>query len=260
VRRFFYPLLVMTALIFLPGDVSAQGEPIDSLAKANEVLEQAHFAFDRGDFSKALDIYTKVAESGYGTAQVWFNAGTAAYRAGDKGKAVLYYSRALRQDPGYERASRSLQFISPASNEGNALISSNAIERFFRQREPSTWVLIAQVFFILVCVGLGKAMAARTSESRGHWLAVMGWSFAFTVIFAGVAYYSFTLRLGSDEAVIMVDGASARSAPSSSSPAKLELPAGTIVSLDGTVRNDYVRVTLADGEAGFVALEQLEKI
>ena len=44
---------------------------IKDLDSANKVLERGHYAFERGETREAMNMYVKVAQSGYGTASVW---------------------------------------------------------------------------------------------------------------------------------------------------------------------------------------------
>ena len=92
-------LLAIVAAFFFPAVAPAQSDrfaAITTLEEANKVAENAHLAFERGESRLAQDDYLRIANSSFGGAQSWFNAGTAAYRSGDIGRAVLYYKRALK--------------------------------------------------------------------------------------------------------------------------------------------------------------------
>lgn len=243
----------------LPADEALQ-RPVDSVAAANDVMEAAHLAYQRGDTELAMRLYERVAQAGYGTAQVWTNAGTAAFRSGDTGRAVLFYARALRTDPEYRPARQSLEFVSPATNEETAFIAGNLPARFLRQVSPATWFLGAQLFYIVVCFALARVLASADRDTRGHWLAVFGWCLAITVVLGGVGYAADSVRRGGSEAVVLLDRSVARSEPSHDSVAKLELPAGTIVRLLESPRAGFVRFELGDGRTGFLSTDLLEGI
>lgn len=259
-RPLLIPLLAaFISVLVMIQPAAAQQNAITDLAIANQVMEDAHAAFERGDFSNAMREYVRVAEAGYEAPQVWTNAGTAAYRAGQIGRAVLYYQRATRLNPEYGPALESLAVVSPATNEGDDAAAS-LMRRVFRYVPTSGLVIAAQLCFLIFCLSSGKAIAATNRESRGHWVASLAWSLAFTVGIGGVAYYSHSLTTGGNEAVVIQEGAIIRSEPNADSVAKLEVPSGTIVQLTENARQGFIRVQMRDGRSGFVTTETVEKI
>ncbi len=254
-----YIRLLLAALFFLPVAASAQ-ERITNLLDANKKLEMAHLAYERGDSRDALDYYLQVAQSEFGGPAAWFNAGNASYRSGDTGHAVLYYKRALKMDPDYERAIRSLDFISPATNESDSLFTDEVVGTVFRKTTPAFWVIIAEVCFVLIWISVARAMAIPDRDRRGHWIAAMGWALVFFLASGYLAYANHEFRAGGNQAVVVSDKTITRSAPDETATAVLELPAGTIVDLSEQPRKGFVRVRLADGRAGFVETDTIERI
>jgi tetratricopeptide (TPR) repeat protein len=73
------------------------GAAVDAAGDA-ESWARARAAYDAGAWSDALDAYTALAAAG-GSAEAMYNAGNAAYRMGEPGRAVAWYRRAWRQRP-----------------------------------------------------------------------------------------------------------------------------------------------------------------
>jgi tetratricopeptide (TPR) repeat protein len=255
-HRFFLRLLALTTLLLL---AAAQPAKAMTLEEANALLEEAHLLFERGEAKRATELYVQVATGGFSSAKVWANAGTAAYRAGDVGRAVLYYNRALRIDPTDDRALRSLEFISPASNdstEGLAFLRST-----IGRVNPGWWVLGAQAVFIVICIGLAKALAHwRNHDVRTHWIIVSSWSLLLLGVLGGLAWLSHQQRTGGGDAVVVREQAIARSAPTADATAQLELPAGTIIRMTEAPIRGFVRIQLRDGQSGFLPVTDIEAI
>lgn len=265
-KRMSHSLFLVLLLLFaltssIPAQDLAPGSPANpvlTLQDANAVLDEAHLLFERGETEQAMELYVRVAQSGFASPAVWANAGTAAYRAGDVGRSVLYYSRALHLDPTYDRALRSLEFVSPATNV-YATGQRDALRGLLLRTPPMVWILLGQAIFLLLCFALAKSIAAVNRERRGHWLAVLGWSAVFAIIFVGVGGLNYYLRVSHADAVVVVDRAIARSEPRAEATGQLELPAGTIVEIL-EYRPDFLRVRLADGSGGFISRDQIEAI
>lgn len=244
----------------VPGVVDSRARGLQSLEEANALLDEAHFAFERGDTREAMELYVRVATSGYSSPAVWTNAGTAAYRSGDVGRAVLYYHRALETDPTHTPARRSLAVVSPATNDGGASSGGELVEEVFTATSPGLFVLIGQVFLLGLSISLGAALATRSRERRGNWIAALCWSAALYAICLGLAFANYQFRHTDAEAVVLEDRAITRSEPREESTAQLELPAGTVLSLTGEPRRGFIGFRLADGRTGFISTDAIERI
>lgn len=260
---FLQSALLILSLLLLPLTLQANTErlqPVETLSEANEVLDDAHLAYERGDTREAMDAYLRVANSPFGGAPAWFNAGTAAYRSGDVGRAVLYYKRALKIDPGYTRARSSLDFVSPATNQQEVGFAEEVLGTVFNRTSPGLWVLVAQGFFLLMCFALARSIAARHRDDRGHWIAVFSWCGVFLLISGGIAWANHLYRVSGAEAVVLAEKAITRTEPRPDATAQLELPPGTVLELTESPRRGFVRFRLVDGRAGFISTDQIERI
>ncbi len=257
-------LLLLLVALCLYTPLAAQDDAGDVVIKdldsANKVLERGHYAFERGETREAMNMYVKVAQSGYGTASVWSNAGTAAYRTGEIGPAVLYYSRALRIDPGYERARSSLAFVSPATNDAGTGFFSQVVDTIFRNTTPAVWIIGAEIFFLLACLSLARTLAIADRDRRGHWIASLAWALVLCIACVGIGVMNQHFRAGGNKAVVLSEKTITRSEPRSDSTAQLELPAGTIVEMTEEPIRGFVRFKLADGRSGYIQTDQIERI
>ena len=71
---------------------------IFSQAKASDLTPfmEANTKYQSGDFKGALELYEKLRASGKETAALDYNIGNAYFRLGRRGKALLFYERAIR--------------------------------------------------------------------------------------------------------------------------------------------------------------------
>lgn len=107
----FGGLLALFAAV-LPS--ATQGPPAAGSASPptlSFIAGEARKAYDAGRFEEALHLYGTYAASGGEGAEVRHNMGNCALRAGDLGRAVLEYRRALRLDPEMEAARHDLEVV-----------------------------------------------------------------------------------------------------------------------------------------------------
>lgn len=240
--------------------MGGEARAVASLDEANEILERAHLTFERGNPEGASELYLQVARSGFSAPSTWFNAGTAAYRAGDTGRAVLYYARALRMDPGYDLARQSLDAVSPQTNEAGAGVRE-LFHQLVRGTNPLVWVALGQILFLALCYSAARTLITEDPDRRGHWIAVLAWTAVLTgaILLAGwTAHQGGYLR---GDAVVLEENTITRSEPSADATPTLELPAGTMVRLvEAQPRQGHVRISLLDGRTGFVPADSIERI
>src|SRR6516162_4384455 len=80
-------------------------------ASAQTDFERGNAAFESGKFEEAIKAYDQSIEAGVAGANVYFNLGNAWLRAGEKGRAILNYQRALALRPGHPEAAANLAFV-----------------------------------------------------------------------------------------------------------------------------------------------------
>lgn len=258
-NRAFALLLILAASLLMPGKSSAQS-PILTFEDTKKLFESSNAAFENEEWEKSLEGFERIARSGHGSPAVWGNAGAAAWRSGDTGKAVLYYRRALRADPGYDRALSSLKVIAPAASAEAPSFLSSMIEGLFTRTTPLFWIIVMDGFLLLVSWNIWRAFSTDNPDQRAHYLALMGYAMVTVAICGSVAYGNYQWRRGGNEAVVLKNGTSGRSAPADSAQEILVLPAGTTITLTEEPNRGFVRFRLPDGSAGYVSASAVEKI
>jgi tetratricopeptide (TPR) repeat protein len=72
---------------------------------------EGNAAFWAGDYAKAAKSYARLEELGVASAELDYNRATAEARLGNLGRAIQYYERVLRREPGHEDAVQNLAII-----------------------------------------------------------------------------------------------------------------------------------------------------
>jgi tetratricopeptide (TPR) repeat protein len=74
-------------------------------------LASANRAYQAAQYEEAIQRYERLLQQGYQSAALYHNLGNACYRAGQLGRAVLYYERALKLEPGDGQVIQNLQVV-----------------------------------------------------------------------------------------------------------------------------------------------------
>lgn len=100
-------LLAFALLLFAASAILCQTPP--PATSLTFVARQAAAAYEAGRYDEALSLYAAYAASGGEGGEVRLDMGNCALKAGDLGRAVLEYRRALRYDPDLPGARHNLE-------------------------------------------------------------------------------------------------------------------------------------------------------
>jgi hypothetical protein len=184
--------------------------------------------------------------------------GNAALGAHDLGRATLAYRRALRVDPGLDRAHRNLAWVRkrapgwlPRPAAGGALGSllywHDRLPSAARQLGSAAAFALAVLLLVPWIPGRGRTLRRLSVLPAALWMALT----------ASVMLE----RDASADAVVTVDGTVLRAADSAGAPAALAhpLPAGAEVTIVES-RDSWTRVALADGMRAWLPRNSLERV
>lgn len=123
---------------------------------AQSAENRAIKAYDNKNYEEAINIYDSIVQSGNVSSRLFYNLGNAYYRAGDNGKAVWNYERALKLNPRNTEARENLEFVKTKLTE-RILPEENIIVVFFQELQdlmsPNGWAVTGMVAFALFIIG-----------------------------------------------------------------------------------------------------------
>lgn len=234
------------------------------LSAQQEIVARGNQAYQEGSYVEAVEAYEAVMEAGFTSAGLEYNLGNAYFKAGELGRAILHWERALKLAPGDEDARANLELARSLTVD-----SVEPMPRFWLVSVISWWVGLLPRGWLLGVVALGwlgltggivVRILGRAGWVRpaGRWAAVGGT--AMLVLF-GPSLLVRTTGLGLPErAVVLADQVQVRSAPSSDEDATLfEIHEGTRVKVDQRA-GEWVEIVLDDGKVGWVPGGVLEVI
>ena len=247
-------ILTALVLVLLTVSVSLAGTPSEDFGKANEFYKQK-------DYEKAINLYHSILDQGVESAPTYFNLGNAYFKNGDLGRAILYYMKAKKLDPGNDDIRNNLDFAKQFTSiqmEGVQLNPINSfIESIVGPYRIDTLAWIASAFFILfigflaVRYGLGIA---------GPWIKA---GLVVSVILLLTASFITTFKYRHDyltrRAVLITDEAPVRSGPSDEMDVEIEGAPGLVVEILSQ-SGDYYNVLFENKRRGWIKKDLVAEI
>ncbi len=255
-----------------PGESSAPGV-VARIAAATEAFRAATAAPGSAaseeraaGFRRAAELYRAALAGGPRNGALEYNAANAWLLAGDVGRAIVHYRRALDVRPGDPRIEANLDTARTRRRDQFEETSSRALidtllfwhhRLTLRTKIPialSTWTLGFALLAMGVWLERGRAARARTLRLAAAALVV-------AVAIGGSALLELRDRARRDAAVIVADEVEMRTGDGASYPARYENPvhSGAEVRVVEE-RAGWVHVELPDDKRGWVPTAAVERV
>lgn len=218
-------------------------------------LVEGNAAYDEGNYEQALTLYGQIEEAGVESAALYYNMGNTFYKMKSYPKAILYYEKALKLDPGNEDIRTNLEIANMAIVDKINVLPQSFIKRWWNGLKQSfsadgwAWVSVAMLGLLLICLFV-FLMSRRTGwRKSGFFVGLVAVvCLAFSLVFAIGQYRDLKYQ---DEAIIMTPTVTAKSSPSVNSVDLFVLHEGTKVRILDSAK-DWNKIRIADGSLGWL--------
>lgn len=233
------------------------------------IVESADSAYINDDFDAAARLYMQALNELGPSAERYYNAGNAYYRAGKPGMAIANYERALRLAPGNSDIIDNLEFVNAKTVDRIDTPRSfmgSATDKVALSLGPNTWAWMGLVFFILVLAGVGTYFFASSVMARKIGFFGAGTMLVLSVIANYFGYRAADKASANNEAVIIqpiVDLSTSPRVPRDAGEIAMRLHEGTkvtIVDSIATNQEKWYDVKIDDSHRAWISGDAVEII
>ncbi len=225
--------------------------------------DAANTAYLDGNYHEATKAYEQLVARGYGSAKLFYNLANSYFKQERIGRAILFYRRALRLDPGNADARYNLTVAEARTKDRIERVPEFFLTEWFRSirrtMSATAWSVLSLA--MLAC-GLAAfllyLLAQRLSLRKTGFYGTLAAAVLF-VLTTGFAAGERRDQLDRSEAVVMATSAAVSSAPDKSATDLFILHEGTTVQIVGRL-DKWCEVTIADGKKGWIENSKIETI
>lgn len=228
----------------------------------NSLFEEANGALEGGDYASAIDSYEDLLSQDGPRVSVLQNLGSAYFREGEVGRAILSFERALVLDPGNADLEANLKL----ARDEAAVFSVEPrgfglrISRLLSARSWSWLALVAAIAFpiaVAVRIWRKKSLTNRSTGGRARWAGEL-------VIMLTVVMFALKsvreLEFQSERGLVVEESATVRLSPFESAEERGRLAPGREVTL-GQQRNGFFWVEDLGGSlSGWMSMADVEPL
>lgn len=243
---------------------------IPSLSKAepmsypDSLWNEGVAAYSAGRWNDAAVAWEGIYDAGIRGSELYYNLASAYFKLGETGKAILFYERALKEDPSDKDVRYNLEFARGMTQDRIEDVPEFILKTWIKKAtylfSSDLWAVLSILFFagalaLLLLFLLGSSSGARRTGFFTGIVALLIAVFCFASASSQRADAS-----RKDEAIVMRPVSSVKSSPSSDSAKDLFiLHEGTKVKILDEV-DLWMNIELSDGRQGWIATKDIEII
>lgn len=247
-------IILIGSLLLLAWGVMAAGE---------NLTQQAETEYREGKYLEAADTYKKILAEGLESFELYYNLGNCYYKLEENTRAILNYERALLLKPGDKDTQYNLKMAQNRVVDKIEVLPEIFFIRWYKAMvsyfSADQWAYLSVAFFILfLCmVALFFYSSSVGMKKTGFTLGIVLLFFTvFSVIFAAKQNRLLTER---DYAIVVTPSVTVKGAPDNSGTSLFVVHEGLKVRVVESL-GDWVNIRLEDGNEGWVAKGDVEKI
>lgn len=232
-------------------------------ANVDTLFSKANKEYTNEMYTNAIDDYLRIIQTGYESAELYFNLGNAYFKTNDIPSAVLYFEKAKKLKPN----DNDINFNLNVANTQIVDKIEPVPELFFKQWWRSiynifnadTWAIISVVGFILFFVLLAfyllsKLTIIRKSAFYTGLIVLFLTLFTFTI-----AFQKYNILKHQKEAIVFTPTITVKSSPNQNSVDLFVIHEGAKVKILETIGN-WCEIKIANGSVGWLPAQVLKDI
>lgn len=224
-------------------------------AEARRHFEAGNQQYEQDHFPEAIAGYRSALDAGYASGALYYNLGTAYFRTGDLGRAILYYEKARRLLPRHPKLRHSLDVVRsntglptpPAPRGWRALATAIA---------PTLTFWLGLILYVLGTGVLGYRLWTR-SQPILTWTGLL--PLVAGLLLAGLALGASWVRTLDQRAVVTAPEAALHRSPLGTAGRDTTLQAGTVL-VPQRQQPGWTEVRLPDGRVGWLRAGTLANV
>jgi tetratricopeptide (TPR) repeat protein len=248
--------MIVVLLMLLQG-MSCYPSGIDTL------FTRANDDYSKGLYDSAIERYTRIVESGYESAGVYFNLGNAYFKSNDIPSAILFYEKALKLSPNDEDTKFNLKVANTKIMDKIQPVPELFYKAWWRSLynlfSTDRWARITIIFFIFFFVLLSFFLLSKVLQVRkiAFWTAMVFLGlFLVTLVLSSQRYREVARNR---EAIVFSPTVTIKSSPSETSVDLFVIHEGLKVKIIDQV-GEWYEIRIANGSVGWLPVTAVKSI
>lgn len=234
------------------------------IAQQDDMFAKGNTFYNEGKFQEAITAYERILDQNVHSSELYYNLANAYYKLNRVAPSIYYYEKALQLSPNDKDIINNLAFANNMTIDAIEILPEVGFSKFTKQMTNKfsfdSWAIMAVVLVIgSVILFLAYYFSYGTGRKRLAFLSSFSCLFlAFVALF--FAFKKFNFDQKDKPAIVFAQESNVKSEPNLRSEDVFDLHEGTKVQITEYYKDNWVRIKLADGETGWVPLEDIKAL
>jgi tetratricopeptide (TPR) repeat protein len=238
--------------LFISGNIFAGDE---------ETFAEAEKLYRAEKCDEAIALYESTLEENEISPVTFYNIANCHFKKSDFIKALLYYEKSAKYDPGNETTKMNIEITQSKLTDNNKELNSGISGWFHtivNTRKADHWTYLSLGLSLIGTFMLFLMVFSHKLSLKRMALATSVISFLFSIVFIIFSWYQFSYFNSEENAMIIVTSSEAKSEPGGESKTVFIIPGGMKVKILQE-KEGWTEISL-NSNVGWVKTEELEKI
>lgn len=234
-----------------------------AFSQEKTLFDRATEVYNKGEYSKAIDYYERILNSGKHSSELYFNMGNAHYKLEHVGESIYYYEKALLLKPNDPEIKNNLGYAQNMRLDAIEEVPKTALRKIYTNivnlLSYDQWAKLAVICILIFVLSfsayylLNMATKKRIFFIGGNiFLLVSLASFAL----AQLAYQDYKSQ---NPAIIFSREVVVSAEPNERAEKVFTLHEGTKVNVLEDL-SEWAKIQIADGQIGWVNIQSLKRL
>lgn len=232
-------------------------------AQNSALFKQATDFYNNGEFSKAIENYEQILESGNHSAALYFNMGNCYYKQNSIGPSIYYYEKALLLSPNDNEIKNNLQFAQnmrlDAIEEMPQTEMAQVYNKVINWFSCNGWAYLTVAFSVLFVLAYLAYYFIRMANQKRIAFITSFFSLGLAIFCVLMGYLQYDQQKKNNPAIVFSKEISVSAEPNSNSEIIFTLHEGTKVNILDEL-NGYKKIRIADGQTGWLLEESIKAL
>lgn len=252
-RNVIYLAAVLMMCLICP--VSAQ--PSDAL----QMFDEGNLKFREGLYTEAVTAYEAALETGFESAALHYNLGTAFYRLDQLGMAVVHLEKANEINPEIPELEHSLTLVRSLRADQFSRVPDPfwkpVMQRLERVASPSRYFFVGFIFYLIALIFVALFVTGRV---RNNWIRRLYFTTGAIGTLLIITAFAVSIHVGSEVRYVLVgDEADVLENPDELASRETRIHEGTVFEYLGET-DGWLHIELPNGVEGWVVNENVIRI
>ena len=247
-------LIISFLLGLLPLFASAQNELL---------FTQANEAYNKGDYTKAVELYEKIEKTGNVSENLYFNLANSYYKLQKVAPSIYNYEKALSIAPNNQDIIDNYRFAQNMRIDQIDSLPQGILTRTYKSLvnlwSVDTWAWLSVVFVFLFAIAFFFFYRAKFPQERKLFFGGWSLSIILSLLCLIFAFQTESYKANTNFAIVFASESTIQSEPNLRSEKLFKLHEGAKVQVLDNI-DDWKQIKLTDGKTGWIAKTELKEI